>query len=263
GISDWNPISSAFVVSVILMSAIGLRDPIVAMMSASVLLVSTIVGVDMQQDRSTGWRLGSKRAIQFRYQAAGIAMGSLLCVGLAQFFMSTNPVLQIDTFSHPEAKVGIWQSAMTYKLVGAIRGIGHLAGYQVEARAIGLAIGLVVAVERRILAASRRYQRFIASGTFGFAIGWIVGAVLLSTPYASSTGGFLELTVSLWFAGGSVVSSLLARKPAPATTPHEPESADGLPPDMSTTSLGGGGLIAGESLYAPGAGIASLLGQLF
>ena len=41
GISDWNPISSAFVVSVLLMSAIGLRDPIVAMMAASVLLVST------------------------------------------------------------------------------------------------------------------------------------------------------------------------------------------------------------------------------
>ena len=75
GISDWNPISSAFVVSVMLMSAIGLRDPNIAMMAASVLLVSTIVGVDMQQDRSTGWRLGSNRAIQFRYQAAGITDG--------------------------------------------------------------------------------------------------------------------------------------------------------------------------------------------
>ena len=31
---------------------------------------------------------------------------------------------------------------------------------------------------------------------------------------------------------------------------------------MSTTSLVGGGLIAGESLYALGAGIASLLGTL-
>ena len=104
GISDWNPISSAFVVSVLLMSAIGLRDPIVAMMAASVLLVSTIVGVDMQQDRSTGWRLGSNRAIQFRYQAAGIVMGAVLCVVLAEFFMSANPVLRIDLFAHPEAK---------------------------------------------------------------------------------------------------------------------------------------------------------------
>ncbi|HEY7371185.1 MAG TPA: OPT/YSL family transporter, partial [Polyangia bacterium] len=265
GISDWNPISSAFVVTVLLMSAIGLRDPIVAMMAASVLLASTIVGCDMQQDRSTGWRLGSKRAIQFRYQAAGIAMGSVLCVALARFFMSTKPVLNIDTFAHPDANVGIWQSAMTYKLVGAIRGIGHLAGYQLKALAIGVAIGIVIAVGRRMLAASPRYQRFIASGTLGFAIGWIVDAIVLASPYASSTGGFLELTVSLWFASGGVAGSLLSRKRADASTrptPHEPESADGLPADMSTTSLVGGGLIAGESLYALGAGLASLFGSM-
>ena len=36
--------------------------------------------------------------------------------------------------------------------------------------------------------------------------------------------------------------------------------SDALPADMSTTSLVGGGLIAGESLYALGAGIAGLLG---
>jgi hypothetical protein len=277
GISDWNPISSAFVVSVLLMSALGLRDPKIAMMAASILLVSTIVGCDMQQDRSTGWRLGSKRAIQFRYQAAGIAMGAVLCVGLAQFFLSTRAVLRIDTFAHPEAKVGIWQSAMTYKLVGAIRGIGHLAGYQVKALAIGLAIGVVVAVGRRLLAASKGYQRFITSGPFGFAFGWIMDAIVLSSPYASSTGGFLDLTVSLWFAGGSVVSSLLAPKPAaaaastsetaelvgnPDATTRGPDAEDALPPDMSTTSLVGGGLIAGESLYALGAGLASLFGSM-
>src|SRR3954451_11852556 len=277
GISDWNPISSAFVVSVLLMSAIGLRDPIVAMMAASVLLVSTIVGCDMQHDRSTGLRLGSKRAIQFRYQAAGIAMGAVLCVLLAKLFLSAYAVLRVDTFAHPEAKVGIWQSAMTYKLVGAIRGIGHLAGYHVTARAIGRPIGIVVLGGRRRLAASKGYQRCIASVAFGFAIGWIVDAIFLSSPYASSTGGFLDLTVSLWFAGGSVVSSLLAPKPAaaaastsetselvgnPDAAPLDADKADELPADMSTTSLVGGGLIAGESLYALGAGIAALFANM-
>ena len=257
GISDWNPISSAFVVSVILMSAIGLRDPIIAMMSASVLLVSTIVDVDIQQDRSTDWRLGSKRAIQFRYQAAGILMGSVLCVLLAKFFMSVYPVLTVDTFSHPEAKVGIWQSAMTYKFVGAIRGIGHLASHQVTALAIGLAIGLVIALARHALAASAGYKRLIASGSRGFAIGWIVDAILLGSPYASSTGGFLNIEVSLWFAGGSVASSLLAWY---ATARKRHGATDALPADMSTTSLVGGGLIAGESLYALGAGLSGLLG---
>jgi len=259
GISDWNPISSAFVVSVLLMSAIGLRDPITAMMAASVLLVSTIVGCDMQQDRSTGWRLGSNRAIQFRYQAAGIAMGSVLCVGLAQFFLKTRPVLRIDTFTHPDAPVGIWQSAMTYKLVGAIRGIGHLAPFQVKALGIGLAIGVVIAIARRGLAASAGYQRLLKAGSRGFAVGWVVDAILLGSPYASSTGGFLDLQASLWFAAGSVASSLLAWR---AAARQRQDSKNELPADMSTTSLVGGGLIAGESLYALGAGLASLFGQL-
>jgi hypothetical protein len=259
GISDWNPISSAFVVSVLLMSAIGLRDPLIAMMSASVLLVSTIVGVDMQQDRSTGWRLGSKRATQFRYQAAGIAMGSVLCVVLAEFFMRTNEVLRVDAFAHPEAVAGSqWQSAMTYKFVGAIRGIGHLESYQIKALAIGLAIGALIAVARRALVASPRYQRFIASGSRGFAFGWVIDTILFGSPYASSTGGFLDLKVSLWFAAGSVASSLLAWQ---ANARKRRGGADDLPADMSTTSLIGGGLIAGESLYALGAGIISLFGS--
>ena len=256
GISDWNPISSAFVVSVLLMSALGLRDPTVAIMAASVLLVSTIVGCDMQQDRSTGWRLGSKRAIQFRYQAAGIAMGSILCVVFAKFFMSVYPVLRVDAFSHPEQIAGSqWQSAMTYKFVGAIRGIGHLAPYQVKALGIGLAIGLVIAIVRRLLAVSPSYQSWIKSGSRGFAIGWIVDAILFSSPYASSTGGFLDLKVSLWFAAGGVASSLLAWY---ANARKRRGGADDLPSDMSATSLVGGGLIAGESLYALGAGLFGL-----
>src|SRR5262245_54229580 len=262
GISDWNPISSAFVVSVLMMSAIGLRDPIVAMMAASVLLVSALIGVDMQQDRSTGWRLGSKRAIQFRYQAVGIVMGSILCVVLANFFMSTNPVLKLDAFTHPEAVKGsIWQSAMTYKFVGAIRGLGNLASFQVKALVIGLAIGIFVAIVRRVLAAWRRYQRFIKAGKTGFAIGWILDAIVFSSPYAASTGGFLDLAVAAWYSAGSVVSSLMARPaPRPAAT-AEGEGGE-LPADMSTTSLVGGGLIAGESLYALGSGLALMFGQM-
>jgi uncharacterized oligopeptide transporter (OPT) family protein len=260
GISDWNPISSAFVVSVLLMSAMGLRDPIVAMMAASVLLVSTTVGVDMQQDRSTGWRLGSNRAIQFRYQAIGITVGAVLCVVLAQLFMNAYPVLRVDTFTHPEARVGVWQSAMTFKFVGAIRGLGHLAPYQLHALWLGFGIGFGTEVARKLLRASRAYVAFTTGGRLGFAVGWLLDAVLLSSPYASSTGGFLDLATAAWFAAGSAVTSLLA--PRAPTHPAPEETGDELPADMSTSSLVGGGLIAGESLYTLGAGIAALLALL-
>jgi uncharacterized oligopeptide transporter (OPT) family protein len=258
GISDWNPISSAFVVSVLLMSAIGLRDPIVALMSASVLLVSCLIGVDMQQDRSTGWRLGSSRAIQFRYQAGGIVMGCVLCVALAEFFMKTRPVLRVDLFAHPETQVGIWKSAMTYKFVGAIRGIGHMQSFQKTALALGLGIGVFIAVTRQALAVSDRYQRFIKAGTAGFVVGWLVDAVVLASPYASSTGGFLDLTVSAWFAGGSLLTWFLSRPPAAAS----PDDKVEIPADMSTASLIGGGMIAGESLYYLGAGLALFFGTM-
>ena len=63
-------------IAVLLMSAIGLRDPTSAMMvGAASCWCRRSVGVDMQQDRSTGWRLGSNRTIQFRYQAVGILDG--------------------------------------------------------------------------------------------------------------------------------------------------------------------------------------------
>jgi uncharacterized oligopeptide transporter (OPT) family protein len=260
GISDWNPISSAFVIAVLLMSALGLRDPVVGMMAANILLVSCSVGVDMQQDRSTGWRLGSNRTTQFWYQAIGIFMGAVLCVVLARLFMSAYPVLAVDTFANPQAKVGQWQSAMTFKFVGAIRDIGHLPDYKVKALAIGLGIGFVTEVARKLLAWSARWRAYRASGRRGAAAAWIVEAVLLPSPYASSTGGFLELSTSAWFAAGSVVSSIASwiEKRARAAAPTD----DDLPEDMSSTSLVGGGLIAGESLYALVAGILGLLALL-
>jgi uncharacterized oligopeptide transporter (OPT) family protein len=260
GISDWNPISSAFVMAVLLMSALGLRSPLVAMTAGSILLISCTVGVDMQQDRSTGWRLGSDRAIQFRYQAVGIVAGTALCVLLTQFFLNAYPVLRVDTFAHPEASVGVWQSAMTFKFVGAIRGIGHLAPAQVHALWLGLGLGFGIEVARKLLRRAARYQRFIASGAVGFALGWVVDAVILASPYASSTGGFLDLGTAAWFAAGSLLSSLLS--PRRRATDPAPETGDALPEDMSTPSLLGGGLIAGESLYTLGAGIAALLALL-
>ena len=49
----------------------------------AVLLVATSVGCDMQQDRSTGWRLGSNRALQFRFQVLGLLVGITNGLGVA------------------------------------------------------------------------------------------------------------------------------------------------------------------------------------
>lgn len=256
GISDSNPISSAFVISVLLMSTLGLRDPITGIIAASVLLISCSIGVDMQQDRSTGARLGSNRDIQFRYQVVGVLMGSVLAVILASTFMKAYPVLTINTFDNPNAPVGQWQSAMTFKFVGAIKGLGHLPDYQVKALAGGMAFGVVTEILRKVLHKNAAYQAFREGSRGGFVFGWIMDSVLLSSPYALSFGGFVELPVTAWFALGGCISSIT--NTISESRPKAPEDED-IPEDMSATSLIGGGLVGGEAIYALGVGVFGLL----
>jgi uncharacterized oligopeptide transporter (OPT) family protein len=266
GITDQNPISSAFVISVMLMSLLGLKAPLVGLMAATILLISTSVGCDMQQDRSTGWRLGTNRVTQFRYQVLGVTMGALLCVGLARVFMTAYPALTINQLDNPQAEVGQWGSAMTYKLVGAIRGLGTLSDSTVKLLLIGLSVGLVIQAVRKVLQRHAGYQGFVKSGgRAGFAVGWTMDSILLASPYASSFGGFVAFPVSLWFGAGGIFTSLWntaahrSRKSAAAGSPGQGEV---LPEDMSTMSLVGGGLIAGESLFFLIAGLIGLAALL-
>ena len=256
GISDSNPISSAFVIAVLLMSALGLKDPIVGLMAASILLVACSTGVDMQQDRSTGWRLGTNRVIQFRYQVIGIVVGAILCVVLANTFMKAYPVLKINTFDDPKADVGQWQSAMTFKFAGALKGLGHLDPYKIKALIIGLNIGFFTEIARKLVRANAKYQAYVKQKGTGFAVGWLMDSIILPSPYASSFGGFVEVFVVGWYAAGGVLSSALNTFAKP---PEPKPGEEALPEDMSTTSLVGGGLIGGESLYALAVGVIGLL----
>ena len=261
GISDSNPISAAFVTAVVLMAALGLKDPTVGLMAGGILLVSCSVAGDMQQDRSTGWRLGTPRTIQFRFQVMGLLVGAVMTVVFAKLFMSAYPVLALDqTVMSKADQPGAWQSAMTYKFVGALRGLIEDKPYQRHAILLGLAIGFVVQVARKQLFGSAAWQRFAQSGTRGRVTDFTVDAVLLPSPYAFSFGAFFGIATGAWFAAGGVISGIAdwAGKRFGKNQPGE----DALPADMSATSLIGGGLIAGDALAALGLGIAGLLATL-
>ena len=258
GMVDQNPISSAFVVTVILMAAIGLKDPTIGLMAATVLLVSTAEACDMQQDRSTGWRLGTNRIIQFRFQVAGIVMGAIMAVVFAKLFMSAYPVLLLDQTTLPaDQQPDRWTSAMTYKFVGALRSLTEDKPYQRTAIWIGVAIGFATELLRKIIKSRGAYQKFVKAGKVGFSTDFLLDAVVLPSPYASSFGGFVNLLTSAWFAAGGVFASFVN------SLPRDKDKAPALPEDMSTTSLVGGGLIAGDALAALGLGIAGLLATLF
>ena len=259
GISDSNPISSAFVMTVFIMAAVGLKDAGVGLMCASILLIACSEGVDMQQDRSTGWRLGTNRIVQFRYQVIGIAMGAVLAVILAKTFMNSYPVLKADQFSQKIEGAEKWQSAMTYKFVGALKGITDNKPHVMKALQLGIAIGLLTEIARKLLKNNSRYKNFSKRSRTGRTTDFVLDALLLPSPYASSFGGFVELQTCYWWAGGGVLSSLYDTVQAKLKA-GRPQPADGaLPEDMSTMSLVGGGLIAGDSLAALSVGIYGLL----
>jgi uncharacterized oligopeptide transporter (OPT) family protein len=239
GVSDSNPISSAFVVAVVVMAMLGLADAGAGLMAGAILLVSTSVACDMQQDRSTGWRLGTPRVLQFRYQVLGILVGAVLAVVFARVFMAAYPVLALDqTVMKAGQQPAEWSSAMTYKFVGVLRSLTEDKPYQRTAIVTGIAIGLAIEVLRKLL----KPRSFL------------VDAVLLPSPYALSFGGFVNLPTSLWLGAGGVVASVIERR-----TPQRPD----VPQDMSGTSLFGGGLIAGDALAALAIGITGLLATVF
>ncbi|HTR58399.1 MAG TPA: OPT/YSL family transporter [Casimicrobiaceae bacterium] len=262
GITDSNPISSAFVVTVVLMAAIGLKEPIVGLLAATVLLVSTSEACDMQQDRSTGWRLGTNRTIQFRFQVAGIVMGAIMAVVFAELFMSAYPVLKLDQTTLPaDQQPERWASAMTYKFVGALRSLTDDKPYLRTAIWVGLGIGFATELLRKMIKSHQMYKRFVAAGRVGYSTDFLLDAVILPSPYASSFGGFLNLATSSWFAAGGVLASLMNTLKSKDKTKEKAEPA--LPEDMSTSSLVGGGLIAGDALAALGLGLAGLLATVF
>jgi uncharacterized oligopeptide transporter (OPT) family protein len=260
GITDSNPISSAFVVTVFILAACGLTDPVTGLLCASILLISTSVGCDMQQDRSTGWRMGTDRSIQFRYQVIGVTMGAVMSVVLARVFMKAYPVLAANQYANPDlAGAEKWQSAMTFKFVGALEGLAHPNPTVMKALALGIVIGLATEAVRKFIKSRPAYAAWVKAKKEGFALDFLLDSFLLPSPYASSFGGFVEFTTTWWYAAGGVVSSAAQTLAERAPKPQEGEA---VPEDMSTTSLVGGGLIAGDSLAALGLGLYGLWSTL-
>lgn len=259
GVSDFNPISSAFVMSVFVLAALGLRDPGVGLLCAAVLAIATAEGGDMQQDRSTGWRLGTNRIIQFRYQVIGIAAGAVLAVALAKLFMTAFPILTKDQFADPHMPgAQQWQSAFTYKMVGALRGITRSQPHVMKALQLGIALGVLVEIGRKTLRRSRRYREFTTRSARGRITSFVIDALFLPSPYAYALGGFVELITVIWWASGGVVASL-GESLQMNSAREQAGASEELPDDMSGRCLIGGGLIAGDAIGALGLGVYGLM----
>jgi len=263
GISDSNPISSAFVLSVLLMSLLGLRDPLVGLFAASILLICCSVGVDMQQALATGRRLGTNRTVQFHFQWGGVLIGTVVSLLLANIFFQAYPDLTINAV-HTE--VPKWQSAMTYKIVGILEDIGNLKSHQVWALLIGLFYGVGIQVLRKLWKGNHAYKAYLEGllkskdpmkRRLGLSLDLGIDAFILSSPYAFSFGGFVDVPTVLWFAVGGVLCSSIN-----FAAQRSLKEGEEMPEEIGTTFLVGGGLIAGDALFALFTGLYGLLGLL-
>ena len=88
---------------------------------------------------------------------------------------------------------------------------------------------------------------------------FLLHAVILPSPYAAAFGGFVELPAVLWWTAGGIGASIFEAGTARRANASESAGKTNLPSDMSTTSLVGGGLIAGDSLAALSVGVYGLL----
>ena len=129
-----------------------------------------------------------------------------------------------------------------------------------KALQLGIGLGLLIEALRKVIRSRPGYQRFIAHSRTGRAAGFLLDAVFLPSPYAAAFGGFVERITIYWWAAGGVASLVWEGLQAKLSLRRAEAAAAGeLPADMSTTSLVGGGLIAGDSLAALGIGIFGLL----
>jgi hypothetical protein len=152
-----------------------------------------------------------------------------------------------------------WNSAMTFKFVGALRAISGNSPQVMSALKLGLVIGLLTEVIRKLVKGNKQYQDFASQTRAGRTADFVLDAFIIPSPYASSFGGFVRFPVLLWWAGGGLLSSVFETvqkyRKSKAKGPVEGE----LPADMSSTSLVGGGMIAGDALASLGYGIYRLL----
>jgi hypothetical protein len=140
---------------------------------------------------------------------------------------------------------------------GALRGLTSPQSWQVPAMLVGVAVGAVSEVTRKLVKGNRRYRAWSTRGT-GYVFDLCFDCLLVPSPYASSFAGFVEFATSMWFGAGGIVASLwnfVLKRAAP----ERKASEDALPEDMSMVSLAGGGLIAGDSMAALVLGVLGLL----
>jgi len=143
---------------------------------------------------------------------------------------------------------------MTYKFVGALRGITTAQPHVMKALKLGILIGLGTEIVRKLVKRNTRYLPWSRATRGGRIFDFVFDAFLLPSPYASSFGGSWSCRRASGGRRRHHRLALRSRAGPDQRAPGGPADA-GIPTDMKHDLTGGGGLIAGDSLAALSVGL--------
>src|SRR5260370_16135307 len=109
-------------------------------------------------------------------------MGEVFAVVITKLFLAAYPVLKVDTFLHPEMKTGNWQSAMTYKFAGVLRGLTSAETTTLKLMALGIVLGVVVQLLRVALKRSAGYQAWKERSAATKSADFVLDAIVIPSP---------------------------------------------------------------------------------
>jgi uncharacterized oligopeptide transporter (OPT) family protein len=218
----------------------GVETKAAALMGGIVLLVTIAGGVDMQTDRSTGWRLGSDRNMQFKFQVIGTLLGLAAGMALCWFFMDTYPELAIDITDEDAPEVAGWASAFTMKVVGALTMVdGYKSEYFIMLGS-GFVVGFVMQLVRTKFAG--RFEK-----------SFLLDAVLFPNPFAMAFGAFVPYFYTCIFAAGGLANGAMNYVPTQYRQSRTHDDSHVTEAEGSADNapyLIGGGLVAGAAIGA-------------
>ena len=144
---------------------------------------------------------------------------------------------------------------MTYKFVGVLNTLSKDQSKTLGVMGLGVLVGIAIETLRKVIFKNPKYLAWKAKSGTNQAVDFTLDAIILASPYASSFGGFVEFESAFWWGIGGVVASVIASRRKPVVA----KDGEDLPEDMSGTSLVGGGLLAGESLFALWLGLSGII----
>jgi putative OPT family oligopeptide transporter len=212
GETDTTPVGSMGQLTQMIVGGIHPGSATTTLMSANVVSSAAISSADLLTDLKSGYLLGANPRKQFLAQFSGIFIGTLVTVMAFRVIVPDATVLGSDQFPAPAAQS--WRAvALTMS-----QGIGQLHPVKRASIAVGVCVGVVLAVLPAIFPRRQKYMPSAAGVGLAWTFHWYYGMLfflgaltgwLWKKKWPASAEEFIYPVASGVIAGGSLMGVTL------------------------------------------------------